>query len=66
MTLNLFDSHFQFEAIHTWTPKETDALLVESSGFSIPIFGAMGCKTGVSEKYRPQSWQRCEALRLRW
>ena len=50
MTLDVFESHFQFEATHASAFIEADTTLTDLSGFSFEGFASVGFETRVSEK----------------
>ena len=50
MTLDVFESHFQFAAAHASASIEADGALMDLGGFSFVGFASMGFETRVSEK----------------
>ena len=50
MTLDVFESHFQFTTAYTSASIEADAALMDMGGFSFVGFASMGFETRVSEK----------------
>ena len=50
MTLNVFESHFQFETTHTSTSIEADTALPDLGGFSFVGFASVSLETRVSKK----------------
>ena len=50
MTLNVLDSHFQFETGRTSTSTKADGMLMAGRGFARMVFGEMHLETSVPEK----------------
>jgi len=50
VTIDVFETHLQFEKVWTFASMKTDAELCGVDGFSLPVFGTMGFKTSVTEK----------------
>ena len=50
MTLNVVETHLQFETAHTFASIQADAGLSGIGGFSNMVFGSMSRKRGVAKK----------------
>ena len=66
MTLNVFETHFEFETSLTFTTSEADGGLGGVSGVSSIVFGAMGLETGVTEKVPSTSMAMLRGFETPW